>query len=107
MAKANDLTPPIDATVEVETITFDFSQLIGSETLTAIESVTCSLVGGTDATPAARLINSPQISSSASAVLQQIGNMQAGARYRLQCVATTSDSQTLSIWTHISCVAPS
>jgi hypothetical protein len=107
MAKANDLTPPIDATVEIETITFDFSQLLGSATLTAIQSVTCALAGGTDVTPTARLVGSPEISTSATSVLQQIGNMQAGARYRLQCVAATSDNQTLSIWTHISCVAPS
>jgi hypothetical protein len=37
-----------------------------------------------------------------AAVSQLVG----GVTYRLQCVATTSDGQSLSLWTHLTCQAP-
>jgi hypothetical protein len=113
MARGNDLTPPIDAGVEFETITFDFGpELTPGTTITAVAGVTCSLHSGTDATPTARIIGAAQIAESptngaaSTAVLQLVGGMVAGAKYKLQVVVNTSDGQTLSLWTRISCIQP-
>jgi len=111
MAGTNILQPPIDAVVEVETVTFDYGLIIDSDdgvtitgviTLTALVS-TLSTVG--DATPQSRIIGAPQIVKSpatganAAAVSVLFGTAVAGVTYLLQCVATTSDGQTLSSWT--------
>lgn len=113
MARGNDLTPPIDASVEFETITFDFGpELTPSVTITTVTGVTCALHSGTDATPANRIIGAAQIADSPTngaanaAVLQLVGGMVAGAKYKLQAVVNTSDGQTLSLWTRISCIQP-
>ena len=47
MAIANDLYPPIDAAVELETIGFDFGPALNAGvTVTAILSVTCAVHPG-------------------------------------------------------------
>ncbi len=111
MAQAADLTPPIDATVEVETIAFDFGPALNSGvTISSVASLTCTVHTGIDATPSSRLIGTSAIIASKAtgaanaAVAQNIGNMLAGVTYLLQCVANTSDGQKLSLWTRIACV---
>lgn len=113
MSFANDLYPPIDAGVETETIGFDFGPALkASVSILSISSVTCTVESGADATPTARLIGSPALITSAAtglanqAVSQQFGNGVGGVNYKLQCVVNTSDSQVLSLWTHIPCTQP-
>lgn len=113
MYATNDLSPPIAASVEKDTVTFDFGpRLAASVTITSVVSVTCSVHAGVDPTPSARLIGTPQIGASpqtgaaSQAVLQQVGTMVGGATYLLQCVVQTSDGNQPSIETHLPCVTP-
>lgn len=116
MAQTADLTPPIDATLEFETIGFDFGlAMAATATITSVQSLTCTVHGGgtgTDATPSSRLIGGSTIVPSkatglaSQAVAQQFGNAVAGVKYLLQCVANTSDGQKLSLWARIDCVLP-
>src|SRR5579872_6288072 len=98
MSQGNDLTPPIDTTVEYEPIGFDFGPILDAGvTIVSIISVTCQVVSGTDPSPASRLtgpatiIASKATGAANAAVSQPIGNMLAWVRYRLQCVVQTSD----------------
>jgi hypothetical protein len=112
MSQTNDLSPDIDATVEFETVTFDYGLTLALGATVASANVTRSVVSGTDATPTQRVVGSPSITTSLqigapnAAVSQLGGRMVAGVTYRLQCVATTSDGQSLSLWTHLTCQAP-
>lgn len=113
MSQTNDLMPPIDSSVELLTIAFDFGLVLGvGETIASITSLTCAAYIGTDASPSSRLIGSPSIIASAktkaasSAVAQQVGSMLAGVTYRLQCVVLTTAVNELSLWTHFACVQP-
>jgi hypothetical protein len=113
MSQTNSLSPDIDATVEFETVTFDYGLILTSGATITSATVTCSVVSGTDATPGQRVTGSPsnttslQTGAANAAVSQLVGGMVAGVTYRLQCVATTSDGQSLSLWTHLTCQAPS
>jgi hypothetical protein len=116
MSLSTVLTPPIDPTVEKETITFDFGPDLGpNETVVSIASITCSVVEGTDATPSARLIGSPVIGTALppkgsgvanGAVLQFVGTCVAGVLYQLQCVVNTSAGQVLSLRGNLPCANP-
>ena len=113
MAQTADLTPPIDATLELETIGFDFGlALAATTTIASVQSLTCAVHKGTDASPSSRLIGGTTIVPSkstglvAQAVAQNIGNAIAGVTYLLQCVVNTSDGQKLSLWARIACVLP-
>ena len=118
VAQTTDLLPPIDATVETETVQFDYGAILSSGvTLTGTPTITCVLspsqsYQGSDPSPTSRLIGMPVIGTSKTtgganqAVNQQIGTMIGGCRYKIQCVATTSDDQILSLWTHIGCETP-
>lgn len=113
MSSTNNLTPPIDATVEQETVTFDYGGILKPGiTLTGTPTITCDVYGGTDPTPDARIIgpwrigDSPNTGAPNAAIYQVFGQMLAGVTYRLQCVCTTSDGQTLSLWTHLGCDQP-
>jgi len=108
MAQVDPLEPPIDATYEVETICFDYGMILApGETIVSVSEMLCNVVSGVDATPSARLVGSSQIAASPttgaarSAVLQRFGNTNAGCEYSLQCVAVTTDQQSLSIITAI------
>jgi hypothetical protein len=112
MAQTADLFPPIDATVEQETIGFDFGPALkAGVTITSVATITCAVHSGTDATPSARLVGGSSIVASqatgapSAAVAQNIGNMLAGVTYVLQCVVNTSDGQKLSLWSRLPCVA--
>jgi hypothetical protein len=48
-----------------------------------------------------------QTGAASAAVSQLVGGMVAGVTYRSQCAASTSDGQSLSLWTHLTCQAPS
>jgi len=113
MAQTNNLSPPIDAVVEEETVTFDYGILIvPGVTLTGTPTVTCEVYEGEDADPSSRLVGewtigkSPNTGEPDAAVYQIVGTMLAGVTYRLQCVCRTTDGQNLSLWNHISCQAP-
>lgn len=113
MARTNDLTPPIDTTVELLTIGFDFGPVLGvGETIASIASLTCSVYSGTDASPSSRLIGGSSIVASkatgaaSSGIAQQVGSMLAGVTYLLQCVVLTTGGNRPSLWTHLSCVQP-
>jgi hypothetical protein len=116
MSQAADLTPPIDSTVEQESIGFDFGLILGpGVSISAVVSLTCTVDPGSpvsDATPSIRLIGSSflipsnQTTAPAAAVAQMIGSMVAGVIYLLQCVVLTSDGQRLSLWTRMPCISP-
>jgi hypothetical protein len=65
---------------------------------------TCSVVRGSDANAATRLLGSPVNTTPTTS--HRVGGLLLGVRYRLQAVATTSLSNTLSLWSHIACRAP-
>jgi hypothetical protein len=113
MSQTNTLQPPIDAAVEIETATFDYGLMLApGATIVGTPTITCTVVSGADASPGSRLVNSAQIITSpnsgvaSQAVAQLVGNMVGGVTYKLQCVASISDGQVLSLWTHLSCVTP-
>lgn len=113
VSQTNELLPPIDSTVEIETVTFDFGLiLVAGVTITGVTSLTCEVVSGTDPNPASRLVGSAAIVASPNsgganqAVAQLVGTMLGGVTYRLQCVATSSDGQTISLWNHLTCQTP-
>jgi hypothetical protein len=113
MSQTNPLSPDIDATVEFETVTFDYGLILAAGATITSATVTCSVVSGTDPAPSSRVVGSPsntrplQIGAASAAMSQLVGAMVAGVTYRLQCVATTSDGQSLSLWTHLTCQVPS
>lgn len=111
MSRTNDLSPPIDNTIELLTIGFDFGLVLGQdEIIGSIASIACATYSGIDANPNSRLIGLPQIVNSQktqaplSAVAQQVGGMLAGVTYRLQCVVRTSLGNFPSLWTQFACV---
>lgn len=113
MSRTNDLSPPIDSSVELLTLGFDFGPVFGpGEVIASIISLTCSVYDGTDGNPASRLIGSPSIIPSprtqvaSGAIKYQVGSMLAGVIYRLQCVVLTTASNELSLWTHFACTQP-
>lgn len=107
-AQTDPLEPPIDATYEVETICFDYGMVLApGETILSVAQMLCNLVSGLDSTPSSRLVggaqivNSPTTGAARAAVLQRFGNVNPGCDYALQCVATTSDQQSLSLKANI------
>jgi hypothetical protein len=112
MSGSMTLTPPIDASVELETICFDYGLLLqdGPLTITSVLSMTCTAIAGTDTDAATRLVGGSVISASretgaaSGAVLQQVGRMVAGVAYSLRCVAVISDGQQLSLSARLTCV---
>ena len=104
---------PFIDTTEVVTGMFDFGPMLSpTATITSITSVTCVTSYGSDASASSRLIGSPQIGASlatgalASAVLQQWGNMVSNVTYVIEATVQTSDSQTLTLYAHQTCVQP-
>ncbi len=117
MPQAQNSLTPMDAVLEERIITFDFgTNLTEDETLTAVLSLTCVVVSGTDATPQSRVLSGSAIVDAAplpygtgkasAAVSVMVGTMVAGVTYLLQCVAQTSLDQHLELWQHLECVEP-
>jgi hypothetical protein len=113
VSQTNNLLPPIDETVEFETVTFDFGLILQPGVIiTAVLALTCDVFEGTDPTPTARLIGpsvlapSPNSGLANQAVGQMVGSMIGEVTYRLQCVAQCSDGQKLSLWAHLACQTP-
>jgi hypothetical protein len=113
MSQARDLSPPMDAAIEQEIVGFDFGPaLAAGVTITGVVNLACAVYRGADASPSSRLLGAPQLVASSatgaanSQVNQLFGTMVAGTTYRLQCLVTTSDGQTLSLWTHVASNAP-
>lgn len=116
MSLSNVLQPPIDPTVEKETVTFDFGPDLAPNTVvSSVVSVTCTVVEGTDPSPSSRLIGPPVIGTAPqpkgsgvvnAAVLQFVGSCLAGVLYQLQCVVNISDGQILSLRGNLPCAQP-
>ena len=112
---ANDLSPPIDAGVEKETVGFDFGPALApGVTIVANPApvLGCSVYSGSDNAAASRILSSPMIVASARTGAAQaqvnalFGTMVANVVYRLSCAVVTSDGQTLNLWTHWSAQNP-
>jgi hypothetical protein len=116
MSRAKDFTPPIDATVEYETVSFDFGPAFASGvSISEINSVTCSvsaLSQNPDADASSRLSGSPSLAASTTTgvaggqVNQLVGGMVGGVLYLLRAVVETTDGQTLSLWARLYCDTP-
>lgn len=126
MSQAANLQPALDADGEQETVGFDFAAainqfyvagitdsgvtIIGTPTITAFVSEAST---AQDATPQARVLSSPTVVNSAATgapkaqVNVLFGNGVADVEYVIQCLAQTSDGQTLSAWARWQCVQPS
>src|SRR6266446_8593769 len=107
MSQGNDLSPPQDSVVELETIGFDFgADLASGETITSVTSLTCVNAAGFDQSPSSRLVGpnfivaSSKTGSPAGQVNQNFGGALGGVRYLLQCVVMTSNGHSISLWTH-------
>ena len=111
MSRAPDLSP-IDATVETETITFDYGRVLIASAVINSATVTCSATKGLDNSAASRLVGSlsliisPSSGQPLQAVAQQVGTMVANEVYRLACIANINDGQKLEVWTHLPAVNP-
>jgi hypothetical protein len=110
MSRAPDLCPPIVAQVEQEYVRFDFAPgLQPGVTILAIVAVNCYSLDGSDQTPMARILSTPEIVDSPSSLLPEqavialFGDMIAGL-YLVQAIIQTSDGQTLSVEARWPCV---
>lgn len=94
---------PSDPDVESETYAFDFrNDVATAETLvSAVFSI--AVTKGTDASAAARLSGSATVSGKVAA--QRIAGLEEGVSYRLQCVATTSLGNEVSLYSFVDCLA--
>ena len=112
MARTLDLSPAIDAVVEIAAITFDFGYILQpGDTLVSVSQIKCAVETGNDPSPSSRIQGfsmigtSPETGAPQAAVQQLFGNMVADCDYILQCVALTASGQTLSVWSRLSCEA--
>lgn len=102
--------PPIDSTVQIQTVGVDFGDFLApGATLAGEPTVTIAVVQGLDATPNSRLLGNPQIATVPkveggtglpnTSILQQVGDLVGGVIYRLQFVCARSDStDVVSAW---------
>jgi hypothetical protein len=111
MAQAADLTPPIDATLELLLIGWDFGPaLLPTVTITSVITTTCTVHKGIDGAAATRLIGGTTIVPSkatgiaSQGVSQFFGLTLPGVVYTLYCQVNTSDGQKPSIWTRFASV---
>src|SRR5208282_2273036 len=110
MSQGNDLWPPQDADVELETIGFDFGDTLeAGEQITSVIALTCEVASGTDPAPSSRVVGPSFIVTSTTTgaangqVNQNIGALLGYTIYLLQCVVMTSLGQKLSLWMHWQC----
>ena len=89
--------------LEVSNYSFNFGpELAAAET---ISSATWTLTAtiGLDLSPATRLIGSP--TNSGQLTTQSIGNLVAGETYLVRATIVSSNAQTLTAYSNVSCVA--
>lgn len=110
MPQPTNMVPPTTPG-EVETLTFDYSDLLGDdEFILSVESVKCAVVFGSD-DPAGKIIGSnliirsPETGKIDAAVLQRVGDMVGGVIYQIQCLVQTTGGQTLRLSANMSCDA--
>lgn len=86
---------------ESEVFAFDFRRdLAPGEALTAVQ-FQLSVIDGTDATVASRLIG-PAIVSGTQA-RQRIGTLVDGVTYKVQAIVSTTQGNTKSLWGRVTC----
>lgn len=94
---------------ESEVYTFDFAKdLADGETIETAEFV-CSVAGdsvGDDASPQSHVSPVDAIISGTK-TSQRIAGLLSGVKYVLQAIITTSDDNTKSLWSHVTCSTPS
>lgn len=78
---------------EVLVLAWDFTAELGAETLSAVTSVTASVLAGTDPSPASLLSGAPGISG--ASVTQIIQGGVAGCDYQLKAQVSTSGGRVL------------
>lgn len=78
---------------EIITVTFPFSEELGAATIDSVDSVSISIVNGTDPDVGAMLNGAAQIS--AGDILQSVRNGVAAVDYKLRCRAVLSDGRRL------------
>jgi hypothetical protein len=111
MAQCPDLIPPIDATVELLAIGWDFGSmpLPTGVTITSVISTICTVHTGTDGAASTRLVGGTSIIPSKSSglasqgVAQMFGLCLPNVTYVLFCQVNTSDGQKPSLWTRFAC----
>jgi hypothetical protein len=94
---------PSDPDVESEVYTFDFRRDVAAGETLSSATFSIALVAGSDASPAARLSGAASVSGTKAS--QRIAGLKSGATYRLQCVATTSLGNTVSLYSFVECLA--
>jgi len=110
MPQGNDFSY-VDPT-ETVTLTWDFGPMVSAGVTISTPATDCSVLAGTDAGAAGRLIGSPVVQTSpitgigAQAVLQQVQDMLPSVLYKLTCTVHTSDQQVLTIYAHQLCQEP-
>lgn len=89
---------------ETEIYTFDFVNTLGAAEVITSSVWTVSVKVGKDAQASTRLVGPAVINATATS--QLIGPLVNGATYRITATITTNYGQTLSLFAHLSCVAP-
>lgn len=92
MTRQTTLLDPKDP-VEVDVVTFDFTDMIASTDTINDADVDVVVVSGTDATPASILSGSRQIQG--RAVLQQVANGLPGVQYEITVKVTMESGRVL------------
>ena len=88
---------------EIVPVTFDFTADIATAATVTVSSVSVALLNGTDATPSA-LLNGAATAAGA-VVTQWIKDGVAGCSYKITCVVTASDGQTLTQTASVTVIA--
>jgi hypothetical protein len=117
MSQAFDLSPPIDADGEEETVGFDFGPALATGvTLTGTPTITCfvsDISQVPDPNAMTRILSVPTLVASKRTGAPNaqwnilFGDVVAGVVYVLQCLAPTSDGQKLSDWVRFPSDQPS
>ncbi|MFZ5917054.1 MAG: hypothetical protein ACOYZ7_08990 [Chloroflexota bacterium] len=79
--------------LEVVVLAFDFAAELGAETISAVTSVTASVLAGADPSPASMLSGAPAIGG--ATVTQTIQGGVAGVDYKLKAQISTSGGRVL------------
>lgn len=81
---------------DVDVVTFDFTDQLAGETVTAVVAVTAAVYSGVDAAPATVLNGAAAIDATAKKVSQSVRAGLVNVDYRLKCKVTTSAGRTLN-----------